>query len=748
MKSSARTWVVLVSGFLFCFSAARTRAQYWQSTVSPESWSGIACSADGNKLLGVQVVSALSGGSGFVYASTNAGGTWTFEDVAWPTANVAGSADGTQWYVADPFAIQSGIYSTGPGWSFGELSNPGNLVACSDDGRRVLAAGGYNIGPWFWNGGGVLISPDSGITWQVVLTNVFVTALASSSDGSTLLAVTNNAICISTNYGANWSTNLVDPQWNGAWNSVACSKDASQLFAASDDGVFRSSNGGLAWSPIHAPDSFQSIAVSADATSIVAAARAGLIYISTNSGVTWDKSVLGGLSGYTNTSDIVTAVAISADGTKMFAAPNYGSIYTHQIPPLRTVVPPVPLDLSAVPGLNDGAIGSVRTLAASCNDLYVGGSFRSVNGQASWGVAKWDGDAWTAMGTGLASQYKPAPVVLAMAVCGSNLFVGGSFITADGTATNLAMWNGTNWSAVGSGLDEPYFVHLPGVSALASLGNDLYVGGSFSVAGGTPATNVAKWDGTKWSSLNTHMSIGFPVNAMTVFRGNLYVGGYSVTVEGPGPAGMAKWDGTNWSGVGSVMGPGGYVSALATTESDLYAVGPSPGVFKWDGSTWSSLGSGLTLQPSCLSCEVRAVAAVGNDVYVAGQFIAAGGTPANGLARWHGDSWTPLDIATNSSPDALAVIGNTLYVGGPFEGGRQYLMRGSLPEPFLTISMTSTHGVVISWPSSTNTIIQQALDIVETNWVAPSEGILDDRATKSITVSPAVGKRFFRLIKP
>ena len=71
---------------------------------------------------------------------------------------------------------------------------------------------------------------------------------------------------------------------------------------------------------------------------------------------------------------------------------------------------------------------------------------------------------------------------------GTNLFIGGAF-TAVGTvlASNVAKWNGTTWSALGTGVNG--FVS---VSALA-IGNngELYAGGRFSQAGGVPAQYVA-----------------------------------------------------------------------------------------------------------------------------------------------------------------------------------------------------------------------------------------------------------------
>src|SRR5262245_3509489 len=70
------------------------------------------------------------------------------------------------------------------------------------------------------------------------------------------------------------------------------------------------------------------------------------------------------------------------------------------------------------------------------------------------------------------------------------LYIGGQF-TAAGTelVTNVLAWNGTNWLALGSGINGA-------VSALVlDAAGALYAGGQFTVAGGVGATNIAKWDG-------------------------------------------------------------------------------------------------------------------------------------------------------------------------------------------------------------------------------------------------------------
>ena len=89
------------------------------------------------------------------------------------------------------------------------------------------------------------------------------------------------------------------------------------------------------------------------------------------------------------------------------------------------------------------------------------------------------------------------PEVKLKAICGPNLFVGGAFTRAGGTAVNyVARWDGTNWGDLDGGVTPVWIPYSSPVDALLVQSNVLYVGGSFTTAGGVPATNVARWIGT------------------------------------------------------------------------------------------------------------------------------------------------------------------------------------------------------------------------------------------------------------
>ena len=69
---------------------------------------------------------------------------------------------------------------------------------------------------------------------------------------------------------------------------------------------------------------------------------------------------------------------------------------------------------------------------------------------------------------------------------GDTLFAGGYFTTAGGTAaTNIAQWDGSSWSALGSGANNE-------VDALAVSGTNLYAGGYFTTAGGKVSAGAAR----------------------------------------------------------------------------------------------------------------------------------------------------------------------------------------------------------------------------------------------------------------
>src|SRR5205823_7370544 len=135
----------------------------------------------------------------------------------------------------------------------------------------------------------------------------------------------------------------------------------------------------------------------------------------------------------------------------------------------------------------------------SGSQVYAGGQFTTAGGSAANNIAKWNGSSWSTLGSGIGMNGS-VRVVGALAVSGSDLYAGGQFTTAGGSAANnITKWNGSSWSALGSGLNNY-------VLALSVSGSNLYAGGGFTMAGGSTVNYIAKWDGSSWSALGEGMS--------------------------------------------------------------------------------------------------------------------------------------------------------------------------------------------------------------------------------------------------
>lgn len=307
-------------------------------------------------------------------------------------------------------------------------------------------------------------------------------------------------------------------------------------------------------------------------------------------------------------------------------------------------------------GYTQGYFPVIEALAVSGSDLYVGGRFAIAGGTAAYSIAKWDGTNWSALGSGVSGE------VFTLAVSGGDVYVGGGFNTAGGVAANcIAKWNGSTWSALDGGVNNY-------VAALAVSGSNVYAGGEFTMAGGSPANYIAQWNGGAWSAVASGMNGN--VLALATSGSDVYAGGSFSAASGARVNYVAKWTGGAWAALGSQMNFG--VRALTLSASDLYAGGgftiaggsAANRIAKWDGSAWSALGAGMDK-------DVYALATLGSDLYAGGSFITAGGSVVNYIAKWDGSSWSALGSGMNTnssgySVSALAVMSGDLYAGGYF----------------------------------------------------------------------------------
>ena len=264
-----------------------------------------------------------------------------------------------------------------------------------------------------------------------------------------------------------------------------------------------------------------------------------------------------------------------------------------------------------------GANGDVYATAVAANgDVYVGGQFTVVGTTMASRVARWDATAgtWSALGAGVSNN-----TVLALAVAGADLYVGGTFSQAGGAVANhVAKWNATTgtWSPLGAGVSG----FNGTVNALAVAGADVYAGGSFSQAGGAPASNVARWNATTgtWSPLGTGLN-GYP-SALAATGSTLYAGGGFTTVGDGSKV-------TAFFGIYDPTRPSATAAALTAAQVALY---PNPAPRAGGVTVALPVAAGQRATATVLDALGRVVRPAQALAVAAGQ--ATGTLPTAGLA--------------------------------------------------------------------------------------------------------------------
>jgi hypothetical protein len=306
--------------------------------------------------------------------------------------------------------------------------------------------------------------------------------------------------------------------------------------------------------------------------------------------------------------------------------------------------------------LGSGVNGKVNALIVYKGSLVAAGEFTNAGGLDVNFIAQWDGTAWDDQLGGVGNT------VTSLAVIGTDLFVGGYFTEADNTPVNyIAKRNSTGWHSLGGGMGG-VGLSEKAVMGLTVYNGELYAGGFFTTAGGIPANHIAKWDGTSWSALGT--GVGNVVYSLAGYNGNLVAGGLFISAGGNPANYIASWDGTSWSAMGSGMSGTfyQYVLTLTVYNNNLIAGGyfthsdglQTNGIAKWNGSAWSAMGGGFFYPANVYGAHTLCL--YGSELIVGGLFSSAGGTGASHIASWT----EPIVPVTLSIQDEIVPNGTTI----------------------------------------------------------------------------------------
>ncbi len=279
-----------------------------------------------------------------------------------------------------------------------------------------------------------------------------------------------------------------------------------------------------------------------------------------------------------------------------------------------------------------GADGEVSAMVRMPNgDLVAGGTFQNVDGVAAKCVARWNGTTWSPLAGGVDPLAVFGSTVQALVVLGNgDLVMAGGFSSVSGVpCANIARWDGVAWSPLGTGCNGV-------VRGLAVAPNgDLFATGAFVQAGGVVCNGIARWNGAAWSALGTGLGL-FGGNSVAVAKnGSVFVGGSFITAGGVAAVRVARWDGAVWSALGAgannlvtsllVLPTGGLVAGGAFTSAGGVACN---GIALWNGTTWQALAGGCNGMVSEL-----ALADDHGSVIAAGEFSTANGNAAGRIAR-------------------------------------------------------------------------------------------------------------------
>jgi hypothetical protein len=188
------------------------------------------------------------------------------------------------------------------------LDNPANsfqaVTITTLPGAGTLTLNGTPV-----NAGDSIAIPSAGMTWTARESNRNWDSVASSADGTKLVAAAyGGQLYTSTDAGVTWTAR----ENSRFWYSVASSADGMKLVAAAWNGqLYTSTDAGVTWTAHESNRAWRSVVSSADGTKLVAAVVNGQLYTSTDAGVTWTAR---------ESNRNWDSVASSAEGTKLVAA--------------------------------------------------------------------------------------------------------------------------------------------------------------------------------------------------------------------------------------------------------------------------------------------------------------------------------------------------------------------------------------------------------------------------------------------
>lgn len=355
----------------------------------------------------------------------------------------------------------------------------------------------------------------------------------------------------------------------------------------------------------------------------------------------------------------------------------------------------------------------VDALALDADHIYVGGYYHTLG---PWQVR--NNLAALDLTTGRPTDWNPDPngiIVYALKEKDGIVYAGGEFTHIGGQARS--------WIAALDAVSGMATAWNPGangaVRVIAMRGDTLYVGGWFTRIGGQPRRYLAALSGatglaTEWDPKSDGIVSAIVVNGNTV-----YLGGNIGSIGGERRVGLGAADASTGVVTPWRADADGWVESMTLNGDALFVAGYFDSIANVPRTSLAALdatsGAVLAWNPSPLRSpdatygppRMHAIASLGHEIYVGGQFTGIGGRAWANMAALD-DS---LGLATEWNPDPREIVwslytsGSTLYVGGKFRtiGGLPTAGMAAVAFPPLEVPAAPLLALSQSAPNPTRT---------------------------------------------
>jgi hypothetical protein len=279
--------------------------------------------------------------------------------------------------------------------------------------------------------------------------------------------------------------------------------------------------------------------------------------------------------------------------------------------------------------------------------------------------------------TGAVHSWAPNPnqQVLALTTYGNRLIAGGFFTTFMGFS--MPYFAEVDTSTFSTTFWNPTFSNF--IRALAVQDNSLYVGGVFTTVNGIPHRRMAQFDlpSSTLNSWDPQITNGSAVYAIATVGNSVYAGGSFSVVAGSNRTNFVAVDGATAAVLPMVANADQIIYSVAATSNQVFIVGNFANVSGQKRSFLASLNvNSNTLTPWNPNADFYAKLAtvVNTNLYVGGTFLRIGGVTAHSVGAY---SLAPAAIPAFVPGTFKRLADGSMEMGITASGASQATVMGS-----------------------------------------------------------------------